>query len=80
VSVEIGGAWTLLCGVANALGLPFARRRRSLADSNRKHMSTTALDVDSRECAPASEPGALDLARDPHLGQEKPTATSTHWR
>jgi hypothetical protein len=63
--------------LANALGLPFARRRRSLGDSNRKHMSTTALDVDSRERALASEQGVLDLARDPHLGQERPTATST---
>jgi hypothetical protein len=40
-------------------------------------MSTTALDVDSRERALASEQGVLDLARDPHLGQERPTATST---
>jgi PAS domain S-box-containing protein len=40
-------------------------------------MSTTALDVDSREGAPPPEEGVLDLARDPHLGQEKPTATST---
>ena len=41
-------------------------------------MSTTALDVDSRERAPPSEQGVLDLARDPHLGQEKPIATSTN--
>jgi PAS domain S-box-containing protein len=40
-------------------------------------MSTTALDVDSRERAPSSEQGVLDLARDPHLGQEKPIATSS---
>jgi hypothetical protein len=40
-------------------------------------MSTTALDVDSRERAPSSEQGVLGLARDPHLGQDKPTATST---
>jgi hypothetical protein len=41
-------------------------------------MSTTALDVDSRERAPPSEESVLDLARDPHLEQEKPTATSTN--
>ncbi len=40
-------------------------------------MGTTALDVDSRERAPPPEEGVLDLARDPHLGQEKPTATPT---
>src|SRR5712671_963914 len=48
--------------LAKALGLPFARRRRSLGDSNRQHMSTTAPDVDSRERAPPSEEGVLDLA------------------
>jgi PAS domain S-box-containing protein len=63
--------------LAKALGLPFARRRRSLGDSNRQHMGTTALDVDSRERAPPSEQSVIDLARDPHLGREKPTATST---
>jgi hypothetical protein len=41
-------------------------------------MSTTALDVDSRERAPPSEESVLDLARDPHLEHEKPTATSTN--
>jgi PAS domain S-box-containing protein len=40
-------------------------------------MGTTALDVDSRERAPPSEQGVIDLARAPHLGQEKPAATST---
>jgi hypothetical protein len=40
-------------------------------------MSTTALNVDSRERAPSSEQGRLDSARDPHLGQEKRPATST---
>jgi hypothetical protein len=49
--------------LAKALGLPFARRRRSLGDSNRQHMSTTALDVDSGERAPPLEPGVLDLAQ-----------------
>jgi PAS domain S-box-containing protein len=63
--------------LAKAFGLPFARRGRSLGDSNRKHMSTTVLDVDSREGAPASEQGVLELAREPHLGQKKPTPTST---
>jgi PAS domain S-box-containing protein len=63
--------------LAKALGLPFARRRRSLGDSNRQHMSTTALNVDSRERAPPPEQGVLDLAREPHFGKEMPTAAST---
>jgi hypothetical protein len=41
--------------LAKALGLPFARRRRSLGDSNRQHTSTTSTLV-----APAAE--RLDLA------------------
>jgi hypothetical protein len=49
--------------LAKAIGLPFARRRRSLGDSNRQHMGTTALDVDSRGRAPPSEEGVLDLAQ-----------------
>ena len=50
--------------LAKVLGLPFARRRRSLG-GNGQHMSTTALDVDSRERAPAPEHGVVGLARDP---------------
>jgi len=45
--------------LAEALGLPLARRRRILGGSNRQHMGTTALDVDSRERAPPSEEGVL---------------------
>jgi PAS domain S-box-containing protein len=73
-----GGGALLAVRFAKALGLPFARRRRSLGDSNRQHMGTTALDVDSRERAPPSGQGVLDVAREPHLGQEKPAATSTN--
>jgi PAS domain S-box-containing protein len=40
-------------------------------------MSTTAINVDSRERAPPAEQGALDLALNPQLGQEKPIAAST---
>jgi hypothetical protein len=45
VSIENGGGWARLGDIT--------RRRRSLGDSNRKHTSTTALDVDSRERAPS---------------------------
>jgi PAS domain S-box-containing protein len=40
-------------------------------------MSTATLDVDSRERAPTSEHGVLDVARDLPLGQENPITTST---
>jgi PAS domain S-box-containing protein len=40
-------------------------------------MSTTALDVDSREGALPSGRDVRDAAREAHLGREKPTATST---
>src|SRR5260370_25590021 len=57
------GAHLWWCGFAKALVSRFARRRRSLGDSNRKHMGTAALDVDSGERAPPSEHGVLDLAQ-----------------
>jgi hypothetical protein len=41
-------------------------------------MSTTALDVDPRECAPPSEQGVLDLARNPHLGPDPPLLPRAH--
>src|SRR6266478_142847 len=61
--LRIGRGAPLAVRLAKALGLPFARRRRSLGDSNRKHMGTPALDVDSGERAPPSEHGVLDLAQ-----------------
>src|SRR5882672_3743176 len=61
--LRIGRGAPLAVRLAKALGLPFARRRRSLGDSNRKHMGTAALDVDSGERAPPSEHGVLDLAQ-----------------
>jgi PAS domain S-box-containing protein len=49
--------------VPKHLGSPFASGRRSLGDSNRQQMSTTALDVDSRERASPPGAGVLDLAQ-----------------
>jgi hypothetical protein len=56
-------AQLLLCGLSGHSACRFARRRRSLGESNRQHMSTSALDVDSRERAPPPEHGVLDLAQ-----------------
>ena len=61
--VKLPGGARLTVRLAKVLGLPFARRRRSLGGGNRQHMSTTALDVDSRERAPPPEGGVLDLAQ-----------------
>jgi hypothetical protein len=66
-----------LCGLPKRLACRSPAEGAALATSTGKHMSTTALDVDSRERASASEQDVIDVARDPHLRQEKPTATST---
>jgi hypothetical protein len=42
------------------------------------NMSTTALDVDSRERSPPSEQSVLDSVRDPHLGQDRPPLPRAH--
>src|SRR5258708_23519233 len=52
-----------LCGLPKHLACRSPVEGASWGDSNRQHMGTTALDVDSRERAPPSEEGALDLAQ-----------------
>ena len=55
--------------LCRALGSPFTRRKRSLGDSNRQQMSTTGLDVDSRERGPPPEQRVHDSARVPAAEQ-----------
>jgi hypothetical protein len=63
--------------LAKVLGVPFARRRRSLGDSSLQLMSTTELEVESHEHALPSARGELDVARYLPTGQETPVTTST---
>jgi PAS domain S-box-containing protein len=72
-----GRGAALAVRLAKALGVPFARRRRSLRDSNLQLMSTTYLEVESHENALPSERGALDGVRDLPPGHENPITTST---
>src|ERR1700723_1335391 len=60
-----------------ALGVPFARRRRSLGDRSLQLMSTTELEVESHEYALPSARGELGAAREPPAGGEKPVTTSS---
>src|ERR1700689_986714 len=60
-----------------ALGVPFARGRRSLGDRSLQPMSTTELEVESHEYALPLEQGVLDAVRDLSSGQEKPATAST---
>src|SRR5258706_12081630 len=52
-----------LCGLPKHLACRSPVEGASWGGSNRQHMGTTALDVDSRERAPPSEEGVLDLAQ-----------------
>jgi hypothetical protein len=72
-----GRGAALAVRLAKALGVPFARRKRSPGDSNLQLMSTTELEVESHEHALPSSRGELDVAHHLPPGQEKPVTTST---
>src|ERR1700723_3759569 len=60
-----------------ALGVPFARRRRSLGDRSLQLMSTTELEVEPHEYALPSGRGELGAGAEPPAGVEKPVTTSS---
>src|SRR5882757_3353020 len=68
-----GRGQALVVWLVKALGVPFARRRRSLGDNNLHLTSTTDLEVESNEHALE---GVLDVAPDLPAGQD-PVAPST---